>query len=315
MNSHNLKLFSCRNSREFSEKVAKSLGIELDAVTVQQFSDGEFQPYYDQSLRGTDVFIIQSTCPPADNLMELLLLIDAAKRASAYRITAVIPYFGWARQDRKDKPRTSIGAKLVADLLTVAGANRIITCDLHADQEQGFFNIPVDHVSAKSVFVPYLRSLENDNLVIATPDIGGSKRAHAYANLLQCPIIVCHKTRTKANVVDDMMLIGDSEGKDVVLVDDMIDTAGTICKASSLLKSKGANSVSACITHPIMSGPAYERVLASDLDKLVVTDTLKVLDKWSTRPEQIQIVSAADVFAKAISHVHNNESTSSIFDF
>ena len=253
---HQMKIFACRNSERFAQEVAKSLGMELGKVNVDVFSDGEFQPAYLESVRGATVFIVQSTCPPADNIFELLLMADAARRASAYRVIAVLPYFGWARQDRKDKPRVSIGAKLVANLLQAAGVSRVMTCDLHADQIQGFFDFPVDHIYASTVFLPYLKNLNIENLAIAAPDMGGAKRANAYARYLECPVIICHKTRSKANVIGSMTAIGDVEGKNVIIIDDMIDTAGTLCKAASLLKEMGANSVRACATHAVLSGPA-----------------------------------------------------------
>jgi ribose-phosphate pyrophosphokinase len=291
--------------------------MELSKLKVVQFSDGEFQPYFEESIRGDDVFIIQSTNPSANNLMELLLTIDAAKRASAARVTAVLPYFGWARQDKKDAPRTSIGAKVVANLLQSVGVDRVITCDLHADQEQGFFDIPVDHITSKAVFIPFLREAQIENLMIATPDIGGSKRASTYASLLNCPVLICHKTRTKANEIASMSLIGAAKGKNVVLVDDMVDTAGTLCQAATLIKESGALSVSACITHPVLSGKAYERIYAcSALSKLYVTDTINI-DNWQDfeNKDKIQVLTASAVFANIISKVHSNTSTSENFEF
>ena len=244
-NEHKIKLFSCRASKDFALKVAKAMNIELGASDVLTFSDGEFQPSFNESVRGATVFIVQSTFPPVENLFELLLMIDAAKRASAHKVIAVMPYFGWARQDRKDKPRVSIGAKLVANVLHAAGCDRVMTCDLHADQIQGFFDFPVDHIYASSVFLPYLKNLNIDNLAIAAPDMGGAKRANAYARYLQCPVIICHKSRERANVVGSITAIGEVEGKNVIIVDDMIDTAGTLTKAANVLKEMGALSVRA----------------------------------------------------------------------
>ena len=271
---HRMELFACRASQDFACKVVEGLNkigapngekYHLGASEVTQFSDGEFVPSFTDSVRGATVFILQSTFPPSENLMELLLTIDAAKRASADKVIAVMPYFGWARQDRKDKPRVSIGAKLVANLLTSAGVDRIMTCDLHADQIQGFFNLPVDHIYASKVFIPYLRSLNIENLAIAAPDMGGAKRANAYAKELACPVIICHKSRERANVVASITAIGDVEGKNIVIVDDLIDTAGTLVKAADVLMDKGAASVMACATHAVLSGPAYDRINASKL--------------------------------------------------
>ena len=263
---HKIKFFAGRGSRYLAEKIVASYGTKLGESEVLNFSDGEFQPCFLESIRGCTVFVIQSTFPPTDNLMELLMMIDAAKRASAKSIIAVIPYFGWARQDRKDKPRVSIGAKLVADMLSVAGINRLITMDLHADQEQGFFDVPVDHLYASSVLLPYIKSLNLKNIVIAAPDVGGSKRASTYSKYLECPLVLCNKTRSKPNDVSDIQIIGEIKGADVILVDDMVDTAGTITKAANLMKEKGAASVRAVATHCIMSGPASERVLDSALE-------------------------------------------------
>lgn len=264
MNSNTpFKIVSGTRSRYLAEEIAKNLGVELGKMNIQYFADGEFEVCFEEPIRGCEVFIVQSTFPNSDNLMELLLMIDAAKRASAKSVVAVIPYFGWARQDRKDKPRVSIAAKLVADLLVAAGVNRIITMDLHADQIQGFFNIPVDHLYASSVFIPYIQSLKLKDLVIASPDVGGAKRANSYAKFLGAPLVLCHKQRAKANVVESMTIIGEVENKDVILIDDMVDTAGTICKAANLMKENGARSVRALASHAIMSDPATERVTAS----------------------------------------------------
>ena len=301
------KVFSGTNSKYLAEKICASLGCELGKLQITHFADGEFAVSYEESIRGRDVFLIQSTFPNSDNLMELLLMIDAAKRASAKSIIAVIPYFGWARQDRKDKPRVSIAAKLVADMLSVAGINRLITMDLHADQEQGFFNVPVDHLYASSVMLPYIQSLNLENLVIATPDVGGSKRASTYAKYLDVPLVLCHKTREKANEVASMQIIGDVKGKDVVLVDDMVDTAGTITKAADIMKEAGANSVRAIASHCVMSGPASERVQNSQLEEIVFTDSIP----YANRCAKVKQLSIADMFAETIRRVMTNESISS----
>jgi len=309
-NVHPLKIFACRNSREFAENVATSLGIELGQVNIDMFSDGEIQPCYTESVRGATVFIVQSTCPPADNLFELLLMIDAAKRASAFQVIAVIPYFGWARQDRKDRPRVSIGAKLVANLLHAAGCDRVMTCDLHADQIQGFFDFPVDHIYASTVFIPYLKGLNIEDLAIAAPDMGGAKRANAYAKYLECPVIICHKTRAKANVVGNITAIGDVEGKNVIIIDDMIDTAGTLTKAANVLKEMGAKSVRACATHAVLSGPAYDRIAASALEEVIVSDTLKLSDDPAKDKTKIKVIPLEKTFATIIGDVYNYESIS-----
>ena len=293
------KVFSGTNTRYLAEKICKSLGCPLGNMNITHFADGEFAVSYEESIRGQHVFLVQSTFPNSDNLMELLLMIDAAKRASAKRIIAVIPYFGWARQDRKDKPRVSIGAKLVADLLSVAGIDRLITMDLHADQIQGFFDIPVDHLYGSTIFAPYIQSLHLPNLVIATPDVGGSKRASTYAKYLDVPLVLCHKTREKANEVA-------SKGKDVVLIDDMVDTAGTITKAADIMKEAGANSVRAIASHCVMSGPASERVQNSELEELVFTDSIP----YSNRCAKVKQLSIADMFAETIRRVLSHESIS-----
>ena len=300
-------IFSGTSSRYLAEKICKSLNCPLGNLVVTRFSDGEFAVSYEESIRGRDVFLVQSTFPTSDNLMELLLMIDAAKRASARNIIAVIPYFGWARQDRKDKPRVSIGAKLIADLLMVAGIDRLITMDLHADQIQGFFDVPVDHLYASGVILPYLQSLKLDNLVIASPDVGGSKRANTYAKYLGCPLVLCNKTRARANVVDTMQIIGDVVGKNVVIVDDMVDTAGTIAKAADIMKEAGALSVRACASHCVMSGPATERVDGSALEEIVFTDSIP----YSKDSSKVKQLSVADMFAETIRRVVSNESISS----
>ena len=300
-------VFSGTNTRYLAEKICASLGCPLGKSVLTRFSDGEFAVSYEESIRGRDVFLVQSTFPNSDNLMELLLMIDAAKRASAKRINAVIPYFGWARQDRKDKPRVSIGAKLVADLLSVAGVDRVITMDLHADQIQGFFNVPVDHLYASGVILPYLQSLNLENLVIASPDVGGSKRANTYAKYLGCPLVLCNKTRARANVVSSMQIIGDVKDKNVVVIDDMVDTAGTITKAADIMKAAGARSVRACASHCVMSGPASERVQESALEEIVFTDSIP----YSHRCAKVKQLSVADMFAETIRRVVSNQSISS----
>jgi ribose-phosphate pyrophosphokinase len=289
------------------------LNLQLGNSDVLTFSDGEFQPSYNESVRGSTVFIIQSTFPPTDNLFELLLMIDAAKRASAHRVIAVMPYFGWARQDRKDKPRVSIGAKLVANMLHAAGCDRVMTCDLHADQIQGFFDFPVDHIYASAVFLPYIEKMKLDNLAIAAPDMGGAKRANAYARYLQCPVIICHKSREKANVVGSITAIGDVAGKDVIIVDDMVDTAGTLAKAANVLKDMGAASVRACATHPVFSGPAYDRIAESALEEVIVSDTIPLSNDPDKDKSKITVLTMTDMFAEIIHKVYNYEEISSSF--
>jgi ribose-phosphate pyrophosphokinase len=305
--NNSFMVFSGTNSRYLSEKICASLGCPLGNLVIIHFADGEFAVSYEESIRGRDVFLVQSTFPNSDNLMELLLMIDAAKRASAKTITAVIPYFGWARQDRKDKPRVSIGAKLVADLLSVAGISRLITMDLHADQIQGFFNVPVDHLYASGVILPYIQSLKLKDLAIATPDVGGSKRANTYAKYLGCPLVLCNKTRARANVVESIQIIGDVKDKNVIIVDDMVDTAGTITKAADMMKEAGAKSVRAAASHCVMSGPASERVLNSSLDEIVFTDSIP----YTSRCAKVKQLSVADMFAETIRRAVNNESISS----
>ena len=312
-NEHKLKIFACKASRDFAIKVAKALNIEIGDSDVLTFSDGEFQPSYNESVRGATVFIVQSTFPPTDNLFELLLMIDAAKRASAHKVIAVMPYFGWARQDRKDKPRVSIGAKLVANMLHAAGCDRVMTCDLHADQIQGFFDFPVDHIYASAVFLPYLKNLNIDNLAIAAPDMGGAKRANAYARYLECPVIICHKSREKANVVGSITAIGDVTGKNVVIVDDMIDTAGTLAKAANVLKDMGALSVRACATHAVFSGPAYDRIAESSLEEVIVTDTIPLTTDPTKDTSKITVLTMTEMFADIIDKVYNYETISTSF--
>jgi len=303
------KIFACSQSVYLAEKIAKSFGIELGKIITSHFSDGEFQPSFEESIRGSRVFIIGSTFPNSDHLMEMLLMLDAAKRASARHITAVLPYFGWARQDRKDKPRVPIAAKLVAKMLETAGATRIITMDLHADQIQGFFEKPVDHMFASTIFLPYLRSLNLQDLTIASPDMGGSKRAYAYSKFLESDVVICYKQRSKANVISHMELIGDVTGKNVVLVDDMVDTAGTLTSAANLMMERGALSVRAICTHPILSGKAYEKIENSKLTELIVTDSIPLKQESS----KIRVLSCADLFADVMTRVNTNTSISSKF--
>ncbi len=305
------KIFSCTSSLGIAKKISDHLGIELGKSTLLNFSDGEFQPCFDESVRGCHVFIIQSTNPPAENLMELLLMIDAAKRASAYKVNAVIPYYGYARQDRKDRPRVSLGAKLTADMLTKAGVDRIITMDLHADQIQGFFNVPVDHLFGSALFAPYIRNLNLPNLTISAPDMGGSKRANAYARYLQSELVLCYKLRKKPNVVEQISVIGDVEGRHVVIVDDLVDTAGTLTFAATVMKDRGALSIRAVATHPVLSGNAIERIEESPLVELVVTDSIPM----TVRSEKIKVLSVDEVFAETIKAVYTNTSISSGFVF
>lgn len=307
MNNDSFMVFSGTKTRYLAERICNDLHCPLGNMQVTYFADGEFVVSFEESIRGRDVFLVQSTFPNADNLMELLLMIDAAKRASAKTINAVVPYFGWARQDRKDKPRVSIGAKLVADMLSAAGINRLLTMDLHADQEQGFFDVPVDHLYASTVFLDWLKNLQLENLCMASPDVGGSKRASAYAKFLDCPLVLCHKTRKKANVVGDMQIIGDVEGMDVVIVDDIVDTAGTITKAAKLMMDSGARSVRAMASHCIMSGPADERVENSPLEEIIFTDSIP----YRGHSSKVRQLSCSGIFAETIRRVVNNESISS----
>lgn len=304
-----VKIFAGENSKGLAEKIAKRYGKKLGDLTLSRFSDGEMSPSFNESIRGCTVFLIQSTNPPTDNLLELCLMIDAAKRASAYKVCAVIPYYGYARQDRKDRPRVSIAAKLIANMLTSAGADRIMACDLHAGQIQGFFDLPLDHLNGSAIFAPYLERLNLKNLIFAAPDVGGVARARAYAKYFEVEMVVCDKHRKRANEVASMQVIGDVEGKDVVLVDDLVDTAGTLCKAAELLKEKGANSVRAITTHGVLSGKAYDNIENSMLEELVITDTIPL-----KRPsDKIKVLTVAELFAKAIHAVTGNTSISSLF--
>jgi ribose-phosphate pyrophosphokinase len=303
-----VKIFSGRSTRKLAEQIALNFGVSLGNIIISEFSDGEFIPSFEETVRGAKVFIIQSTPPPSDNLMELLLMIDAAKRASASQIVAVMPYFGMARQDRKDKPRVPIGAKLVANMLTAAGATRIMTCDLHADQIQGFLEVPVDHLYASSVFIEHIKNLKLEDLTIASPDLGGSKRAHAYSKYLGCEMVICYKHRKKANEVGDMRVIGDVNGRHIVLVDDMVDTAGTLTSAADMMLKQGAKSVRAVCTHPVLSGKAYDKIENSNMLELIVTDTLP-----SKVSPKIKILSVAPMFANVITNVVSNESISKNF--
>lgn len=304
-----VKIFSGTQSKYLAEKIAAAFGTDLGSSSIEKFSDGEISAHFNESVRGSDVFIVQSTFPPADNLMELLLMVDAARRASAKYVTVVVPYFGFARQDRKDKPRVGIGAKLIANMMQAAGADRLMTCDLHADQIQGFFDFPVDHFDGSSVFVPYLNSLNLENLIIASPDVGGVKRARSYAKHFKSDLVICDKHRERANQVASMQLIGNVEGAHVVLVDDLIDTGGTMCRAAQLILDKGALSVRAICTHPVLSGNAYENINNSVLEELVVSNTLPLRGESS----KIRVLDTGDLFGKAISKIHDYESISPLF--
>lgn len=303
------KIFACTQSTVLAKKIADIYGTNLGNVIFSRYSDGEFQPSFEESVRGARIFIIGSTNPSSENLMEMLLMLDAAKRASARHITAVMPYFGWARQDRKDKPRVPIAAKLVAKMLEAAGATRIITMDLHADQIQGFFEKPVDHLFASTLFLPYLKKLNLDNLTIASPDMGGSKRAYAYSKALECDVVICYKQRAKANVISHMELIGDVQGKNVVLVDDMVDTAGTLTKAADLMMERGALSVRAITTHGLLSGDAYDKIQKSQLLELIITDSIPSRKD----SEKVRVLSCAPLFADVMHRVHHNTSIASKF--
>ena len=308
-----IKIFTCKASKDFAEKVASKLGLQVGASDLLTFSDGEFAPCYNETVRGATVFIIQSTFPPTSNLFELLLMIDAAKRASAHKVIAVMPYFGWARQDRKDKPRVAIGAQLVANMLAAAGCDRVMACDLHADQIQGFFDVPVDHLYASAVFIPHLKGMNIENLAIAAPDMGRAKRANVYAKHLQCPIIICHKNRKKDDELDSITAIGDVEGKNIVIIDDLIDTANTLTMAADVLKKMGAASVRACVSHPVLSGSAYERISESELEEVIVADTIPLTSNPKKDTSKITVLTMTDLFADIINKVYNNEEISSSF--
>lgn len=304
-----VQLFAGSSTQELAGKIAESYGKDLGQKTLSRFSDGEIQPFYNESIRGSDVFIIQSTNTPGDNILELLMMIDAAKRASAHYITAVVPYYGYARQDRKDKPRVAIGAKLIANLIMAAGAHRIMTMDLHAAQIQGFFDIPVDHLDASVIFVPHIQALNLPNLTIASPDMGGSYRARTFAKYFNAEVVICDKQRKRANEIESMSIIGDVSGQDIVLIDDICDTAGTLSKAASLIMENGANSVRAVCTHPVLSGNAYETIEKSALTELIVTDTIPL----KHQSEKIKVLSTADLFAHAITNVNEHGSISDLF--
>jgi len=306
-----VSIFSGRQSTYLAEKIAEEFGIELGQNIVTEFSDGEFQPSFEENIRGRDVFIVQSTFAPSDNLMELLMMVESARRASAHHIVAVIPYFGFARQDRKDKPRVSIAAKLVANLLAAAGVTRVITIDLHADQIQGFFDVPVDHLYASSIFIPYLRELDLPNLTMASPDTGGTRRAATYAKIMNTDFVICYKQRAEPNKVAKMALVGDVEGRDIVMVDDIIDTAGSMTKAAQLMVDNGANSVRAICTHPVFSGDAYDRIESSPFTEVVVADTIPM----KKESDKITVLSTARLFADVIGRVESNQSISSLFKF
>ena len=303
------KIFSCTKSLELSKEISKQYGVKIGNVNFSHYSDGEFQPSFEESVRGARLFIIGSTQPSSENLMEMLLMIDAAKRSSARHITAVIPYFGWARQDRKDKPRVPIGAKLIANLIEAAGATRLITMDLHADQIQGFFEIPVDHLYASTIFIPYIESLNLNELTIASPDMGGSKRAYAYSRFLKSNVVICYKQRKKANIVSHMELIGKVEGKNVIIVDDMVDTAGTLTKAADLMMDRGAKSVRAICTHALLSGNAYENIEKSKLKELIVTDSIPQQKK----SDKVKVLTCSKLFADVMQNVNSNKSINSFF--
>ncbi|MFZ9662122.1 MAG: ribose-phosphate pyrophosphokinase [Chitinophagaceae bacterium] len=305
----NAKIFSGTGSQYLAEKICQRFGTSLGKINIQKFSDGEFQPVYLESIRGDYVFLVQSTFSPSDNIMELLMMIDAAKRASAYKIIAVIPYYGYARQDRKDKPRVAIGAKLVANLLTAAGADRVITMDLHAPQIQGYFDIPVDHLDSSAIFIPYIEKMKLENLTFAAPDVGSANRIREIASYFNGEMVICDKHRKRANEIASMVVIGDVTDRDVVLIDDICDTAGTLTKAAKLLKEKGARSVRALCTHPVLSGNAYANIESSVLEELVVCDTIPIRGQSS----KIKVLSTADLFAIAIRHAYENQSISSLF--
>jgi ribose-phosphate pyrophosphokinase len=304
-----VKIFAGSATQKLGSAIAAAYGQQLGKVNVLRFSDGEFQTSFEETVRGATVFLVQSTVPPTDNLFEILLMADAARRASAREIIAVLPYYGFARQDRKDQPRVAIGAKLIADMLATAGVNRVMTMDLHADQIQGFFNVPVDHLYASTIFLPYIESLKLPNLTIAAPDMGGSKRANAYAKHLKCEIVICYKQRSKANVVDSMTAIGEIEGRDIILLDDMVDTAGTLTKAADMMVERGANSVRAICTHAILSGKAYEALEKSKITELIVTDTIPL----KRESEKVKVLSVAGLFADVFRRVLTHESISSHF--
>lgn len=305
-----LAIFSGRSNPALSRAIAESYGASLGDVTIKEFSDGELYVKFEQSIRGEDIFIVQSTPPPGDNIIELLLMLDAAKRASVKRVTAVIPYFGYARQDRKDQPRVSIGSKLMANLLVKAGADRVLTMDLHAAQIQGFFDIPLDHLYASRAFIEHFKSNPIENLVVVAPDVGSLKTSRAYSKKLGTSLAFVDKRRPKANESEIMNIIGDVEGKNVLIVDDLIDTAGTLTNAAAAMKERGALNITAICTHPILSGPAYQRIEDSPIDEVLVTDTVTLRQP----SHKIKVLSVADIFAKAIQRIHTNDTISALFD-
>src|SRR5687767_3622277 len=303
------KIFAGTGSQKLAEEICKSYGSKPGKINIQRFSDGEILPTFTESIRGDSVFLVQSTHAPSDNLMELLLMIDAAKRASSYKIVAVIPYYGYARQDRKDKPRVAIGSKLIANMLEAAGADRVITMDLHAPQIQGYFDIPVDHLDSSAIFIPYIEQLQMENLTFAAPDVGSANRIREIATYFNADMVICDKHRKRANEIASMVVIGEVTDKDVVLIDDICDTGGTLAKSAGLLKDKGARSVRALCTHPVLSGNAYENIQNSVLEELVVCDTIPLKQKAS----KIKVISVADLFAVAIRNAHENKSITSLF--
>jgi ribose-phosphate pyrophosphokinase len=305
----NAKIFSGRGSQYLAEKIAKKFGEPLGKVNIQAFSDGEIGVEFQESIRGQFVFLVQSTFAPTDNLMELLLMIDAAKRASAYKVIAVIPYYGYARQDRKDKPRVAIGSKLVANMLVAAGADRVVTMDLHAPQIQGYFDIPVDHLDSSAVFIPYIESLNLSNLTFAAPDVGSANRIREVASYFECEMVICDKHRKRANEIASMVVIGDVTDRDIVLIDDICDTGGTLAKSAALLMEKGARSVRAFCTHPVLSGKAYENIENSALDELVVCDTIPI----KNQSQKIKVLSTDELFAVALRNAYENKSIHNLF--
>ncbi len=307
---HSSKIFSGTGSQYLAEKIAQKYGTSLGKITISRFSDGEIQPVFQESIRGDMVFLVQSTFAPAENMIELLLMIDAARRASAYKVVAVIPYFGYARQDRKDKPRVAIGSKLMANMLQAAGADRVITMDLHAPQIQGYFDIPVDHLDSSAIFIPYIEKLQLENLTFAAPDVGSANRIREIASYFNADMVICDKHRKRANEIASMVVIGDVADRDVVLIDDICDTGGTLAKSAGLLKDKGARSVRALCTHPVLSGNAYANIENSVLEELVVCDTIPLKQQNTSK---IKVLSVAELFAVAIRNAYENRSITGLF--